>query len=237
MDFELIHQFLKLFFPRLVGISQTTGLSSLNYDELNDDTLLMASEWNLLTEDFADEEEEVIVVSTPVQEEEGGNHGLQALSLPLPPLISSEDDELSSFGARSEQPKVTGSASASASVAPKISFTHPQLIPADFRLDSEDYDEGEGEGDQQIKVVVVDEAEASRRYLTIHSAPLYRWSEGMLPSIAALKAKQDEANANASIADQHTAAEDSHEEEGEEKKMLLQSVQSKCSLGLEQLLN
>ncbi len=196
----------------------------------------MASEWNLLTEDFADEEEEVIVVSTPVQEEEGGNHGLQALSLPLPPLISSEDDELSSFGARSEQPKVTGSASAS--VAPKISFTHPQLIPADFRLDSEDYDEGEGEGDQGIKVVVVDEAEASRRYLTIHSAPLYRWSEGMLPSIAALKAsKQEEADANASIADQHTAAEDSHEEEGEEKKMLLQSVQSRCSLSLEQLLN
>lgn len=197
----------------------------------------MASEWNLLTEDFADEEEEVIVVSTPVQEEEEGNHGLQALSLqPPPPLISSEDDELSSFGARSEQPKVTGSASAS--VAPKISFTHPQLIPADFRLDSEDYDEGEGEGDQGIKVVVVDEAEASRRYLTIHSAPLYRWSEGMLPSIAALKAsKQEEADANASIADQHTAAEDSHEEEGEEKKMLLQSVQSRCSLSLEQLLN
>ncbi|KAH9402189.1 cyclic nucleotide gated channel beta 1 [Tyrophagus putrescentiae] len=190
------------------GISQTTGFSSLNYDELNDDTLLMASD--------------------PDVRPRGGRQPRSSSALtPTATVISSEDDELSSFGARSEHPKVTGSASAS--VPPNISFTHVELILADFRLDSEDY-EGEGEGNQGIKVVVVDEAEASRRYLTIHSAPLYRWSEGMLPSIAALKAKQEEANANASVADQHTAAEDSHEEEGEEKKMLLQSVQNGPSI-------
>ena len=37
--------------------------------------------------------------------------------------------------------------------------------------------------DEGLLVMLMDEVEESRRYLTIHSAPLYRWSEGMLPPL------------------------------------------------------
>lgn len=229
-----------------VGLSQTTGLSSLNYDELDDDTLLMASEWNLLTEDFADDEEDVLVVSTPVNEEREAENDdslylddqNKKMHLPLPqlglrpPLISSEDDDTM---CNSDSVKATMKASSSASAMANPGYAH--LIPYNFRLDSEDYEEEEEEatkedGGDENENENLDDVEESRRYLTIHSAPLYRWSEGMLPSMAKLQ-KQDELrlkdkDVHLEDADHdHDLDDDVDNDPEEEKKMLLESVQSK----------
>ncbi|KAJ6218112.1 hypothetical protein RDWZM_009269 [Blomia tropicalis] len=152
-----------------VGLNKVNAnLSSLNYDEFNDDTLLYASEWNLATEEIFDDED-VLVISTPdnipdtVQE---ANPIVQQTKFPdtMAPMISSEDDETN--------------------VNSSIMDTQTEeTINQSLITGLLDEDETKSDSEREKKVLV-DEAEASRLYLTINSAPLYRWSEGMLPTLA-----------------------------------------------------
>ncbi|KAI2806165.1 cyclic nucleotide gated channel beta 1 [Blomia tropicalis] len=152
-----------------VGLNKVNAnLSSLNYDEFNDDTLLYASEWNLATEEIFDDED-VLVISTPdnipdtVQE---ANPIVQQTTIPdtMAPMISSEDDETN--------------------VNSSIMDTQTEeTINQSLITGLLDEDETKSDSEREKKVLV-DEAEASRLYLTINSAPLYRWSEGMLPTLA-----------------------------------------------------